>query len=108
MEINVTKIAGCEVNVIFVGSHYYFHSSFYGLIGIAERKGYDDEDMKTFILRAGTANTCGGSCNRPAIISAMKRTINKGENKYVTTKVNYIDTGELCNHGLRVETYEYR
>lgn len=38
MEINVTKIAGCEVSVLFTGSHYYFFSQYFGVIGIAERK----------------------------------------------------------------------
>lgn len=64
--------------------------------------------MKTFTIKAGTDNTVGGSLTRPTIISGMKRTINKSENKYVATNVNYIDNGELCNHGLRVEAYEFR
>lgn len=108
MEVSIIKIARCEVHVLFVGSHYYFHSNFYGLIGIAERVGYDGDDARTFKITAGNSYTGGGAVNKCSITTAMKKFISKNENKYIPQDIIYLlDEGE-CNHGIKVEAWEYK
>lgn len=108
MEINRTKIEGCEVNVIFTGKNYFFWSDFYGVIGIAERHSFEPtEEMNKFTIIAGTKDTVGGSVNRNSIITAMKRFISKAENKYLPHKTEYVISEEICNHYLNIEALKY-
>lgn len=107
MEFNRTKIAGCKVNVIFTGKNYFFLSDFFGVIGIAERNGFYDENKHKFTITAGTKYTVGGSVNRNSIIAAMKRFISKAENKYLPHKTEYVISEEICNHYLDITASKY-
>lgn len=90
MEIFTTKLQGVTVNVIFTGSHYYFHESFFGIFGVATRvlDACELEDKK-FHLLVGNIYTIGYSSIEYAIERLMKRIINKWENKYVKRKIEY-------------------
>lgn len=108
MEISRIKIAGCEINVLYVGKRYIFYSNFYGVIGYADRKGYDGGNEHTFKLYAGTENTVGGSVNRSSIITAMKRFINMAECKFVQNKTYYEISDKMVNCGVEVNLVEYK
>lgn len=108
MEITKIKIAGCEVNMIFTGGKYIFWSDWFGVIGLATRKGYDEPDRHTFTIKAGTENTVGGSVNRSSIITAMKRYISKSENKYIVRNTLFEDSGEILNCGIVIKVIDYQ
>lgn len=101
MTISTINSRSYEINVIFTGSHYYFHSAFAGIVAVAARKGYaTDEERDTFILRAGNRHLCGGSLGGSVIFSVAERFIRKNENKYVDHVVSFerIDfDGADCN-----------
>lgn len=89
MEIFTTLINGATVNVIFTGSHYYFHNSFFGIIGVAKRLSDSSEmQRKRFELLTGNNHT-EGALTDCTIVSMMKRVINRAENKYVPCDVEY-------------------
>lgn len=89
MEIYKTTFRGSEVSVIFTGSHYYFHNSYYGVIAVAERDyGKDSGSASHFTLSVGNRHTLGGSLSG-AVESLVKRFITKSEQKYITKKVTY-------------------
>ena len=108
MEISKIKIAGCESDVIFTGGQYIFYNDWYGVVGLATRKGFYaySEDKNTFVIKAGTENTVGGSVNRSSIIAAMKRHISKSENKYKVHTTFFEDSGELCNCRIEIQLIE--
>ena len=108
MEITKIKIAGCEVNMIFTGGQYIFSNDWYGVIGVATRKGFYaySEDKHTFDIKAGTENTVGGSVNRSSIVTAMKRHITKSENKYKEHTTFFEDSGEICDYRIEVQLIE--
>lgn len=84
MEISVIKARAYSINVIFTGSHYFFHSPFAGVVAVAERKGYKtDEERDTFILKAGNRHLVGGSLGGSVMFSVAEKFIKKNENKYV-------------------------
>lgn len=107
MEITRIKIAGCEADMLFIGKKYIIHSDYYGVIGVATRKGYDEPDSHTFVIKAGTENTVGGSVNRSSIITAMKRYISKSENKYIVRKTFFEDSGEILNCRIDINIVDY-
>ena len=109
MEIKKIKIAGCESDMIFTGVKYIFYNDWYGVVGLATRKGFlaYSEDRHTFVIKAGTENTVGGSLNRSSIITAMKRYITKSENKYKVHDTIFEDSGELCNCQLDINIVDY-
>ena len=108
MEITKIKIAGCESNIIFTDEKYIFYNDRYGIIGLATRKGFYaySEDKHTFVIKAGTENTVGGSINRNSIITAMKKHITKSENKYIVHNTIFEDSGELCNCRIEFQLIE--
>lgn len=108
MEITKIKIAGCEADMIFTGGQYIFWSDWFGVIGLATRKGYDEPDNHTFVIKAGTENTVGGSVNRSSIITAMKRYISKSENKYIVRNTLFEDSGEILNCGIVIKVIDYK
>lgn len=59
MEIKKIKIAGCESDMIFTGGKYIFYNDWYGVVGVATRKGYNCEDKHSFVIKAG-ADVCSG------------------------------------------------
>lgn len=107
MEITKIKIAGCEANMLFTGGKYIIWSDYYGVIGVADRKGYDEPDSHTFTIKAGTEHTVGGSVNRSSIITAMKRYISKSENKYIVRKTFFEDSGEILNCRIDINIVDY-
>ena len=108
MEIKKIKIAGCESDVIFTGEKYIFYNDWYGVVGLATRKGFYaySEDKHTFDIKAGTEDTVGGSVNRSSIIAAMKRHITKSENKYKVHDTIFEDSGEICDYRIEVQLIE--
>lgn len=90
MEITTIKARAYQINVIFTGSHYFFHSPFAGVVAVAERKGYaTDEDRDTFVLMAGNRRLVGGSLGGSVMFSVAEKFIRKNENKYVEHVVNF-------------------
>lgn len=89
MEIYKTRIAGSEVSVIFTGKNYFFHSSYYGYLAIAERteESYErlgtEDNTQDFILYAGNEHTIGGSMSEGVVKRAAEKFIRKCENKYI-------------------------
>lgn len=90
MEIYKTKIVGNEVNVIFTGKNYFFHSSYYGVVAIAERtqESFDNltklgERRQKFVVSVGNINTLGGSMGDANVFAAAEKFITKNENKYI-------------------------
>ena len=84
MEITTIKARAYQINVIFTGRHYFFHSPFAGVVAVAERKGYaTDEDRDTFVLKAGNRHLVGGSLGGSVMFSVAEKFIRKNENKYV-------------------------
>ena len=103
METGQIKIDGATIAVIFVGKKYYFHSNYWGIVGIATRESESDEcEHKRFSLIAGNSNVY-----RDKYIKAMKRYITKAENKYVACDVEYVDSGEICNHYLDIKESKF-
>lgn len=89
MEIYKIKRNNCEVNVIFTGEQYIFHNSFYGLLAVANRKGYSDDERNRFIVRYGNENTIGGSFAGDYCLSMAKQFIKKNESKYVKVETTF-------------------
>lgn len=103
METGHIQINGAAITVIFVGKKYYFHSNYWGIVGIATREGDIGEcKHKLFSLIAGNYNV-----NRKPYVAAMKRYITKAENKFVACDVEYVDSGKVCSHYLDIEDKEY-
>ena len=90
MTFNKTSFRGYEVNVIFTGSHYYFHSTYAGVIAIAERMPYQFQEAQTFKVKAGNRHLVGGSLGSASVILAnCKKFINKAENQFIKVSVDY-------------------
>lgn len=103
METGQIKINGDAITVIFTGDKYYFHSNYCGIVGIATRESdISEHKHKKFSLIAGYKNVY-----RYKYVTAMKRYITKAENKYVACDVEYVDSGEVCNHYLDIEDHKY-
>lgn len=103
METGNIKVQGEPIFVIFTGKQYFFHSNYWGIVGIATRvSDLSELHNKKFSLIAGNKNIY-----RDKYVAAMKRYITKAENKYVDCDVEYVDSGELCNHYLDIEDKEY-
>ena len=107
MEFKKIKIAGREADMIFTGEKYIFLMDWYGVVGLATRKGFDEESKHTFVIKAGTEDTVGGSLNRNSIITAMKKYIFKNENKYIVHTTLLEDSGEICNCQLDINIVDY-
>ena len=103
MDTGNIKINGEAITVIFTGSKYYFHSNYWGIVGIATREGEaGDCKHKKFSLIAGHKNVY-----RYKYVTAMKRYITKAENKFVACDVEYADSGELCDHYLDIKDMKF-
>ena len=99
METGNIKVNGDAITVIFTGDKYYFHSNYWGIVGIATRESdISEHKHKKFSLIAGTKGT-----SRSKYIYGMKRYIRKAEQKYVACNVDFEDTNEYCNHYLDIE-----
>ena len=83
MEISVISSRGYQINVIFVGSHYYFYSPFAGVVAIAERSGDHGIGKAHFILKAGNDHLMGGALGGSVLFSVAEKFIKKCECKYI-------------------------
>lgn len=90
MEFNTIKINGSETTVIFNGSCYFFHDNFFGLVCVAER---DADNETLFHISAGNRHTIGATY-QCGIIPAAKRFITRSENKWISKKVTFEETGK--------------
>ena len=101
------KLRGHQCTLIFTGSHYYLHSSFFGLLGRATRH-YDREretnyKKALFTLEIGNSRCDGGTLSG-AIEAGFKRAINKMENTYVEKTVEYnVHTVDCDKFTLKIE-----
>lgn len=77
------------MNVLFTGKQYLFQNSYYGILAVATRKGYEKEDMNTFTLEYGNDNTIGGSFGDDYCATMAKRVINKIESIYSEREIHY-------------------
>lgn len=107
MEFKNIKIAGREADMVSTGEKYIFLMDWYGVVGLATRKGFDEESRHSFVIKAGTKNTVGGSLNRNSIITAMKRYISKNENRYMVHTTLFEDSGEICNCGVDIHVVDH-
>lgn len=104
MEIYKTKFRGSEISVIFTGSHYYFHNSFFGVIAIAERDyertSCSDNPARTFFyLSIGNAHCQGSSFNNGAVECFVRKFIKKNEQRYKETNVEFLMLEYDLNRG---------
>ena len=94
MEITKIKRNECEVNVIFTGAQYIFHNSFYGILAVAERKGYKPEDTNHFTVYYGNQQTLGGSFAGTYCLTMAKSFIKRNESKYIQVNTTFDDVQE--------------
>lgn len=109
MEFIRTTLHGAEINCIFNGEFYYFQNSFFGLIGIAKRAGYEnDEQSKTFELITGNEHCTGGSYTPATVEAMMKKVINKCESKYIPKKCKWLHSSlPLNRYTLKIDHLRY-
>lgn len=90
-----TQIRGYQCTLIFVGSHYYLHNSFFGLLGQATRD-YDKEGKYPDFTCHFTIEVGNHHCNWPSsmIASYFKRQIRLEERRHVAKEVTF-DEKEL-------------
>ena len=95
MEFYKTQMRGSEITVIFTGKNYFFHSSFYGWLAVAERTEESYERLGTdaykqdFILRVGNEYTLGGRMTNGVVAAAAKKFIRKNEQRYLPTQCEF-------------------
>ncbi len=89
MEIYKIERQGCVVNVLFTGKQYIFHNLYYGIIAVATRKGFEDEDMNTFTLEYGNDNTIEGPFDGDYCATMAKCVIKKIESLYTESEIHY-------------------
>ena len=97
MEIYKITRNNCEVSVIFTGAQYIFHNNYYGLLAVAERKDYEDDERNHFIVRYGNEHTLGVSFAGDYCLSMAKSFIKKNENKYVKVETTFEAVKEDIN-----------
>lgn len=107
MFINQIKIAGNDVNVIMTGSHYYFFSNFYGVIGVAVREYLDDDYNSKFTIMAGSDNTLGGRLTDSVIAQKMKSVIKKEETRHIKKNIEFVESNERCHFLMVIKTATY-
>lgn len=81
MEITKIKRHGIEINVLFTGHQYIFHNSFYGILAVADRKSFQDDNC--FTIHYGNRVTIGGSLGGDVCLAIAKQFIKKTESKYI-------------------------
>ena len=95
MEIYNTTILGKPVHVIFHGDYYIFVCEAYGYIGVAKRSQESSQRMsdssrpQKFTVWVGNRRMIGGQLTANIVYEAIKRFINKSENKFIPMKVVY-------------------
>ena len=100
-----TTLHGAEINCIFNGEFYYFHNSYFGIIGIAKRAGYENEEQeRTFELITGNEYCIGGTYTPATVEMMMKKVITKNENKYTKKVCKYLHCSlPLHGYGLKID-----
>lgn len=99
MELYKTTIKGSEIDVLFMGGYYVFHSPYYGYVAIAERTYNPKTQTSNLVLYIGNHHLGGGSLTESAIKASAKRFIAKCERKYNdATKVDFVVKDHDCNN----------
>lgn len=95
-EFKQTQLRGHRCTLIFTGSHYYLHNSYFGLLGRATRD-YDKEGKYPDFASHFTVEAGNRHCNWPSSIIALyfKRLIRHEERKWVAEKEVTFDEIEL-------------
>ena len=92
MEINNISVNGHKSYSVFDGEKYVFYSNYYGILAVAVRVAEKDYNTGkcSFNVYTGNSHTVGGTrVNTTTIRRAVRRYVNKFENQFVKTKVNY-------------------
>lgn len=101
MEIYKTTFKGAEVSVLFNGSHYFFHSSYYGVLAIAERDYKKDTGGTShFALTTGNRHADGGRLSGSVVASLAKKFIRKAEQRFIKTDVTFDETSADLANGV--------
>lgn len=108
MELYKITRNGCEVNVIFTGKQYIFQNGFYGILAIATRKGYKEDEQNTFTLEYGSDTTLGGRFGGGYCATMAKQFITKNENRYVkqNTKFEVVKVDVNRKYYIDIQTKE--
>lgn len=89
MQTAIIKSQGCEVQVTFIGTHYFFVNGFFGILAVAERTVFEVEET-AFKVMVENQSTLGSHFTPDAIATMVKRYINKEERKYISDrKITY-------------------
>ena len=89
MLVETLKWRDSKVLAIFTGKQYIFTNEYYGILAVANRKGFCKDEEKSFTLEYGNKNTLGGSLADSVICSLVKSFIKKFENKYVARDITF-------------------
>ena len=105
MEFYKTTFQGTEITVIFNGSHYYFHSSYYGVVAIAGRDydrtefGWDKPHKTHFVVSVGNLRCQGGCLSDSVVATLAKRFVSKAETRHGMEDVTYDVVQQDLNKG---------
>ena len=78
-----------KVLAIFTGKQYIFTNEFYGILAVANRKGFGKDEENSFTLEYGNEHILGSSLGDSVVCGLAKRFITKFENKYVTRNITF-------------------
>lgn len=94
MEITSIKRNGSVVNVIFTGEQYIFHNAYYGILAVAQRKGFKKEDTDHFTIYYGNHQTLGGRFGGTCCLTMAKSFVKQSESKYVQVNTTFDEVRE--------------
>ena len=89
MLVETLKWRNSKVLAIFTGKQYIFTNEYYGILAVANRKGFCKDEEKSFTLEYGNKHTLGGSLGGSVVCSLAKSFIKKFENKYVARDITF-------------------
>lgn len=109
MEIGKIKARNYEFNVVFTGGEYVFFNNWCGIAAVATRKGYDGRDIDTFVVTLGNDHLIGGSFGSDdAMLSVVKRYVNKNEAKYIDRDIVYEVEHKALHNAYVTMSVNYR
>ena len=89
MLVETLKWRDSKVLAIFTGKQYIFTNEYYGILAVANRKGFCKDEEKSFTLEYGNKHTLGGSLGGSVVCGLAKSFIKKFENKYVARDITF-------------------
>ena len=89
MLVETLKWRNSKVLAIFTGKQYIFTNEYYGILAVANRKGFWKDEEKWFTLEYGNKHTLGGSLVYSVSCSLAKSFIKKFENKYIERDITF-------------------